>query len=456
MHRIRLHHALPVALGIVVAVALFALPGWLHLDGTGFPRAVLGAAAVGWLVLGIRLRARAWRVLDTPTTKVLAATVGTCELTGTAIAREPAPAPGSGTESVWFRWELQEHRKRGKHSSWVTVDRREHVRPFVLEDDTGAIVVDPHRAEFHGFRRTRMRVPERGRTWRQLEWRLPDRAQAYVLGPVRAVADAHTAGLEVRAEPGEELLVSDDAEPTVARRLGAWAWLSLALGFAAACAAPIARVATAQVGSETEVTYHLLADRSPAVVAAAVYVAGLAGSWLVRAYNRLVIVRNQAAKAWASIAVQLQRRHDLIGRLVTVVRAHRDYEAETLRELAAVRALHDLPSVDDVDAARAADDRSRVEDARLLALAEAYPVLAADDQFRMLGDALRDTEDRVALARAFYDDAVTVLRDRQGTFPYLLVAPLVDLPPFALFAAGDTPAAAPTLLPSRSGRAAAR
>ena len=166
------------------------------------------------------------------------------------------------------------------------------------------------------------------------------------------------------------------------------------------------------------------------VLVAIVYLAALASSWMPRLYNRLVAVRNQAEKAWASIEVQLQRRHDLIENLVAVVKKYAAYEGDTLTAITSTRGL---PTDEQMHAANAQDSAQRVHEARLLALAESTPALKADAAFTPLSDTLRGTENRIASARQFYNDAVTVLRDRRGTFPYVCIAWLVPIPSFALF-----------------------
>ena len=67
-------------------------------------------------------------------------------------------------------------------------------------------------------------------------------------------------------------------------------------------------------------------------------------------------------------------------------------------------------------------DAGRPAVSRLLAVAEAYPDLKTDANFAKLFDELKDTEDRIALAREFYNDSLKTLRDRLQTFPDLLVA----------------------------------
>ncbi|MDZ4827760.1 MAG: LemA family protein [Actinomycetota bacterium] len=434
--RLRAQPAAVLSMLVVVVVACFFLTK-VPVDGPAAPRALLWGAALLWFVWGLRLRATAWRIVDTPTSKVAAAAVGTSELAGTAIASHPAPAPASGTSCVWFSWKLQQWRKRGKDHEWVTVDSSEWRHPFVIEDDTGSIRVDPQGADFHGVKEHKYPVPGRAGKWQQLEWLVADRAQVYVLGPVRV--DPTGTALEVGGDG--EFMISDDSEKRIAFRFGAWAWVALVFGLAAAVVAPIFFLRTPEfgdreIGVELDGVTHLI------VAAGAIYLVALAASWLLRAYNRLVIVKNQAQKAWSSIEVQLQRRFDLIRNLVTVVRGYIEHEGSLLTATAAARAQGELPSAPELHAAETHDAAAHASAQQLFALAETYPRLHADEQYERLAEALRDCENRIAFSRAFYNDAVNVMRDRRGTFPYLVVAPLVKMPTLELFETTDRDAVA--------------
>ena len=426
------HHGTPLALLVVPALAAGAIFEFGAPAGPTVPRGVLIVCALLWFVFGVKLRTRAWRMKDTPTSKVRAAAIGTCEFAGTAIAQQPAPGPASGVSSVWFHWELQELVRRRKSSEWVTREEREHRRPFALEDDTGTIRVDPAHAEFHGFRTFKHRVPGRNRRWRQLERRLEDRTTVYVLGPVRVEPGADR--LEVGTAEPQEFLISDDSEKTVTTRMHSAAWLSLILALVALVGAATVKVTT-DLDGEKGLT--VTDERALAVQLVVLYLVVLALLWPVRAYNRLVITRNQAMKAWSSIEVQLQRRFDLLTNLVTVVRAYAQYEHETLVATAAVRAHGQLPDDGELTATASHDGAAHADATRLLALAEANPELHANENYEALATQLRATEDAIAFSRAFYNDAVTVMRDRKGTFPYLLVAGFVPWPSLELFEAGQ-------------------
>ena len=175
------------------------------------------------------------------------------------------------------------------------------------------------------------------------------------------------------------------------------------------------------------------------VVGALVAVLAIA---LVVIYNRLVRLRNRTEQGWAQIDVQLQRRHDLIPGLVETVNAYAAHERRTLEQVVAAR-----------DAAAAAAGAGETADAEaglsaalshLFALAEAYPDLKADRSFRQLQTELAATEDRVAYARRYYNDAVQSYDTALEQFPGVLVAgPFGFVPADYFEAQGDPVRAAP-------------
>jgi len=107
---------------------------------------VIGPTLLGWGFAALRRK----RLMEnTPTSLVRSAAMGLVELKGVAQPRQEITAPMSGRASCWWRLEIQEWRKSGKSSKWVTI--REAVSPgfFYLEDATGRVLVDPAGAEFN-------------------------------------------------------------------------------------------------------------------------------------------------------------------------------------------------------------------------------------------------------------------------------------------------------------------
>ncbi len=145
-------------------------------------------------------------------------------------------------------------------------------------------------------------------------------------------------------------------------------------------------------------------------------------AWSVFAYNRLVRLRNQQRTAWADIDVQLQRRHDLVPQLVTVVQAYAGHEAATLQAVTELRnqamGIKQPGQLGEVEASLEHALR------RLIALKEAYPDLKANQNFAQLQAELVKVEEQLQYARRFYNGAVRDYNDGRQRFPDLLVAKL--------------------------------
>jgi len=141
-------------------------------------------------------------------------------------------------------------------------------------------------------------------------------------------------------------------------------------------------------------------------------------------YNRLIRGRNRVDTAWSDIDVQLQRRHDLIPRLVTAVDQYAKYERATLEAVTELR----------VEAMQQADVRSRgkVEEKlsvgieRLIALAENYPDLKANENFLSLQNELVETENYLQFARRYYNGSVRDYNTMTESVPSNIVANLFD------------------------------
>ncbi len=144
--------------------------------------------------------------------------------------------------------------------------------------------------------------------------------------------------------------------------------------------------------------------------------------WAIVIYNSLVGARNRVENAWADIDVQLKRRHDLLPRLVTTVQAYADYEKATLEAVTALRTQS--------EGAAHLPDKARAEAAiadgvmRLIVVAEDYPELKADANFRELQSGLVEIEDHLQHARRFYNGAVRILNTRVQSIPDLVIARL--------------------------------
>ena len=160
--------------------------------------------------------------------------------------------------------------------------------------------------------------------------------------------------------------------------------------------------------------------------------------WL---FNRLVSDRNQVAAAWSDIDVQLQRRHDLVPRLVEVVKGYAAHESGLFERVAAERSQSRMTA--GVAAKGAVESDLGRDLDRLLAVAEAYPELKASGNFAQLSSELVEVEEHLQHARRFYNGSVRQYNDRCQQFPHLLVARGFGFHAAEFFAAEDGAAAVP-------------
>jgi len=160
--------------------------------------------------------------------------------------------------------------------------------------------------------------------------------------------------------------------------------------------------------------------------------AGLLLIMLIVLFNTLVARRNMVKNGWADIDVQLKRRADLIPQLVNTVQGYAGHE-QTLFEEVIERRNAALQSGDDpLKRGHSESELSRPV-GRLLALAEAYPDLKASDNFVNLQNELTDTENKIEMARRFYNGAVREMNVSVQSFPGNLVAGLFRFRTAAFF-----------------------
>jgi LemA protein len=141
---------------------------------------------------------------------------------------------------------------------------------------------------------------------------------------------------------------------------------------------------------------------------------------LVLFYNNLVRLRNRVDNSWAQIEVQLKRRWDLIPNLVETVKGYAAHERETLEAVTQARARAQAAQTPGETAA--AEGILGAALGRLFAVAEAYPELQADENFRQLQDELAQTENRIAVSRQVYNDSVLTYNNAIQTFPGAVLA----------------------------------
>ena len=157
------------------------------------------------------------------------------------------------------------------------------------------------------------------------------------------------------------------------------------------------------------------------VLAVLLAVAAGGAGWVISVRNGLIAADEEVNDQWAQIDTQLQRRLDLIPNLVSAVKGYMAHEEKIFTGIAEARGKLLAAQGPAQKAAAAADVTESL--GRLLAVAENYPALRANENFIRLQDELAGTENRIAVARGRYNKAVKAFNSRIRQFPGSLFAP---------------------------------
>lgn len=421
------------------------MPHWL-------PVLVGGVGGLLLVLASFRALRRRRLVDDVPTSKVQGVFIGLVEVKGTAETERVLTSPLAGLACVHYAWSVEEHwsrtrtetvrdskgrtRTRTRHESgWRRVGGGGDGPEFYLRDETGALRICPGGAEIEPvtvFNRTCGRsdplyygmgpseaIAHSDHRRRFRETAIPLHAPLYVIGQARERQDL--VAPEIAADERASLfLISTRDEAAVRASAGAHAW-GLALfgagvvGFGAWAGADALRFGQGPL----------------ATVLGALGAYGLcyAAGWTWAVYNSLVGLRQRVRQAASLVDIQLKRRHDLLPALVESVRGVATHERGVQEAVAAVRAQLEAtpPGTPGPDFAGC---RTAVG-----TLAERYPSLQADSHFLRLQHALADTEERVALARSYYNEIATFWNTRIERLPDTFLARLAGMRPASLLEA---------------------
>lgn len=394
--------------------------------------AVAGALSPLFLWLSHRANRRRRLVTALPTSQVQGVFIGLVELKGTAESEAPFTSWLAERHCVLYSWSVSEHWRRTVQETYTDAQGRTQTRtrvetgstvvasggesaPFYLKDESGAILVRPDGAEVKSktlFSQTCTPLNSlyysKGpagaimdstftRTFHESGIELHSRV--FLVGQARERSDVVAA--EIAASKGVPMyLVTVQSEEQVVRGYGislhVWAVLGL-----------IAAGGAAWLGWEYWPTVF---------AAAGLYLTLWLCTWVWMFYNSLVDTRNRVRQGWAQLEVQLQRRHDLIPPLVAVVEGMKSHERDTQESLAALRTQLQAtaPGVSGPDFHGIATT--------VIGVAEAYPELKSDTVFLDLQRRLIETEQRIALARAYYNDIATAYNTRLEIMPDAIIA----------------------------------
>lgn len=153
--------------------------------------------------------------------------------------------------------------------------------------------------------------------------------------------------------------------------------------------------------------------------------------YVATTYNALVKLRNIVKDQWAQVDVLLKRRVDLIPNLVETVKGYAGHESETLEAVVAARSK--AVSATTPEQEMQANGELSQALGRLLAITEAYPDLKANTNFMDLQNQLKETEDKIAFARQFYNDSVMKYKNKIEMFPSNIIANIFGFKPEPFF-----------------------
>jgi len=410
--------------------------------------------ALAALVLFIALRkgSQGRLVDDTPTSKTTGVFIGIVELKGTAEAEAPLTGYLSNRASVYYSWTVEEHWSRivtetytddkgntqtrtRVETGWMNVGGETQEMPFYLKDDCGVVLVQPARAKIEPqtvFSETCTplnslyygkgpagAIPDSTFTRRFVEVAIPLHAPLFLIGHAREREDVVAA--EVAYDDHTALfLISTRSEEQVS---SGYAWSFNGLGLLGLAFAAGGMIALPNVRAQQDFSIPFIVGLG--------YLCCWGLGWVWMAYNSLVNLRQRVRQAWANVDVQLKRRHDLIPNLVSIVEGLRDYERTVQTEIASLRA-----EMTTTPPGQAGTDPGACY-GTLTAIVERYPELKSNDSFKKLMDNLSDTEQRIALARSYFNDIATYFNTRLEKVPDKFIALLGGMKLQALMVAND-------------------
>ncbi|MBR4771971.1 MAG: LemA family protein [Bacteroidales bacterium] len=166
--------------------------------------------------------------------------------------------------------------------------------------------------------------------------------------------------------------------------------------------------------------------------------------WGVKTNNRMVTAEENVSKAWGNVENAYQRRADLIPNLVETVKGVAEYEKSTLEAVIEARAKATQTTLDasnlteeNMAAFQAAQDNLSQTLGRLMVVLERYPELQATQNFRELQAQLEGTENRIAVERNKFNEAVQPYNSMIRKFPASIVAKIAGFDKKAYFQAAE-------------------
>ena len=386
-------------------------------------------------------------VEDVPTSKVKGVFFGLNEVKGSVMSDAPLQTYLTEKPSVWYEWSISEHWKKTERyrdkdgnqktrtkSGWRKVDSGGNFQSFFLKDDTGELLIEPEGAKvdapstmssscsptdpFYYEKGPDRAIANSTHRRRFSERSLTPNDELYILGPAKLRQEV-AKPMIAQSKEAKYYFISTKSESQIIRSKNVWAFIIIIFSFLAALVVP---VVTISVETGVEPQEAMLENPGWIFLSGLIFLAVASLFYLTILYNGLIRVRNRLIHAMGLIEIQLKRRHDLIPSLLKCVKGIASYETEVQELVASYRSLGANETSREPGEIAEKINQGEGFVRGLFVLSENYPDLSADQNYDSFMRALLDTEDRIALARQFYNDSLLALQDRLLTFPDVLVA----------------------------------
>jgi hypothetical protein len=386
-------------------------------------------------------------VEDVPTSKVKGVFFGLNEVKGSVMSDAPLQTYLTEKPSVWYEWSISEHWKKTERyrdkdgnqktrtkSGWRKVDSGGSFQSFFLKDDTGELLIEPEGAKvdapstmssscsptdpFYYEKGPDRAIANSTHRRRFSERSLTPNDELYILGPAKLRQEV-AKPMIAQSKEAKYYFISTKSETQIIRSKNVWAFIIIIFSFVAALVVPVVAISV-ETGVEPQEV--MLENPGWIFVSGLIFLAVASLFYLTILYNGLIRVRNRLIHAMGLIEIQLKRRHDLIPSLLKCVKGIASYETEVQELVASYRSLGANETSREPGEIAEKINQGAGFVRGLFVLSENYPDLSADQNYDSFMRALLDTEDRIALARQFYNDSLLALQDRLLTFPDVLVA----------------------------------
>jgi len=386
-------------------------------------------------------------VEDVPTSKVKGVFFGLNEVKGSVMSDAPLQTYLTEKPSVWYEWSISEHWKKTERyrdkdgnqktrtkSGWRKVDSGGSFQSFFLKDDTGELLIEPEGAKvdapstmssscsptdpFYYEKGPDRAIANSTHRRRFSERSLTPNDELYILGPAKLRQEV-AKPMIAQSKEAKYYFISTKSETQIIRSKNVWAFIIIIFSFVTALVVPVVAISV-ETGVEPQEV--MLENPGWIFVSGLIFLAVASLFYLTILYNGLIRVRNRLIHAMGLIEIQLKRRHDLIPSLLKCVKGIASYETEVQELVASYRSLGANETSREPGEIAEKINQGAGFVRGLFVLSENYPDLSADQNYDSFMRALLDTEDRIALARQFYNDSLLALQDRLLTFPDVLVA----------------------------------